>query len=134
MSATHVAGLTIELEHDNPSFDVQLTPRPGEQPGIEYLDIHLRSEVATRPEPLSLKWSYPIVDTHHRTGSASPTQLCAFGRTNSTAPRGTGLVSERPPLAWALSLAHKSCRARRVGSQTSPDATPPPPTPRRWSE
>ena len=80
MITASLAGLQIQVEHDNPGLTVQLTPRPGEAPGIEYLDFTLTSATPLRPKPIILKWEQPVIHVHQRTGSVPQTKLCGMGR------------------------------------------------------
>ncbi len=96
MTTTRIANFTLALDNDTPGLEVQLTPRTGEEPGIEYLDILVTSETPTRPEQINLTWEFPLVDTHHRTTTMQPTQLCAFGR-----PRVNSSATTQAPV-WGM--------------------------------
>jgi len=95
-STVRIAGLTITLEHDNPGVDVRLTPRTGEEAGIEYLDVRVTCEEPARPGRIDLAWEYPLVNTHHRATTMKPTELCAFGR-----PRVNSSATTHAPV-WGL--------------------------------
>lgn len=96
MNTTRIAGLHIEVAHDNPDLAIQLIPRPGEAPGIEYLDFALSSNSPVRPTPITLHWQYPVIDVHQRTCSAPQTKLCGMGR-----PRISSSAAHEAPV-WSM--------------------------------
>ena len=78
--AIEIAGCAPFVEHDNPGVTVTLDARAGEAPGIEYLDVHVTCAAPTRPRPITVRWEYPVVNVHHRTGSQPQTRLTGMGR------------------------------------------------------
>ncbi len=96
MTNITLADLTITTDAAVPGRSVSLTARPGGQPGIDYLDVCVRFDAPTAPEPLSLSWEFPLVNTHHRAGTLRPTDLGAFGR-----PRVNSSATTQAPV-WAL--------------------------------
>ncbi len=80
MSNATIFGYSIQAEHSNEGLDVRLAARPGEAPGIEYLDVRVCAKSPLRPRPITLRWEYPALEAHHRTGATAPTQLCGMGR------------------------------------------------------
>lgn len=96
MTTASIAGYLIEVEHDNPGLTVQLTPRAGEAPGIEYLDLTLTGSTPARPNPITLKWEYPVINVHQRTCALSAPKLCGMGR-----PRTKSSAAQDAPV-WSM--------------------------------
>jgi alpha-galactosidase len=86
----------IKLQHDNPGLHVTLSPRPGEQPGISYLDVHVTAATPTRPKPITLHWEHKVIDVHHRTCALAQTKLCGMGR-----PKTRSSAANNAPV-WAM--------------------------------
>jgi alpha-galactosidase len=80
MTTTRIANLTVTATHDHPDLEVRLTPRAGEEPGLEYLDLTVTAKTPTRPTPITLHWEYPVINVHQRTCALAATQLCGMGR------------------------------------------------------
>lgn len=74
-----IANMQVEVEHDNPGLDVALSTRPGEEPGVEYLDIAVTCDEPVRPNPVKIHWQYKAIDVHHRTGTQWQTMLLNMG-------------------------------------------------------
>ena len=84
---TEIAGCSIEIKHDNPNMEVTLTPRKGEEPGIDYLDFKLTAQEPTRPKSITLIWDYKSINVHQRTCTEERPNLggCGRARTRSSA-------------------------------------------------
>jgi alpha-galactosidase len=80
MTTTRIAGVPIDVEHDNPGLTVQLTARAGEVAGVEYLDVTMSSATPVRPNPVTLQWIMPVINMHQRTCAQEQTKLCGMGR------------------------------------------------------
>jgi len=80
MTAPLIASLPISVEHDNPGLNVALSPRSGEEAGIEYLDVRLTAATAVRPKPITIYWEYPVINVHQRTCALAQPKLCGMGR------------------------------------------------------
>ena len=96
MTTNQIAGLSLEVEHDNPAMNVQLTTRGGEEPGIEYLDFKITAEMPTRPNPVTIHWEYPVINVHQRTCALPQPKLCGMGR-----PR-TRCSAARDAPVWSM--------------------------------
>jgi len=79
MTAT-IANCAISIEHDNPGLEVRITPRPGEEPGVEYLDFAISADTPVRPNPITLYWEQKTIDMHQRTCALDRSKLCGMGR------------------------------------------------------
>lgn len=75
-----IAHCTLDVKHDNPGLEVALTPRAGEEPGIEYLDVEVTSPTPVRPNSVTLWWEMPVIKVHQRTCALAQTKLCGMGR------------------------------------------------------
>lgn len=93
---TRIAGQTIRVAHDNPGLGVTLTPRAGEEPGIEYLDVAMAAATPMRPSPVTIHWEYPVINVHQRSCSAPQTKLCGMGR-----PRISASAAHEAPV-WSM--------------------------------
>lgn len=91
-----IAGVSPTLEHDNPSLDVQFTPHRGEAPGIEYLDLRIAAKAPVRPNPITIRWEYPVINVHQRTCALSAPKLCGMGR-----PRTRCSAAQDAPV-WSM--------------------------------
>lgn len=80
MPDTHIAGVTVQTDPDNPTLNIRLAPREGETDGIAYLDVAITAETAVRPNPITLHWQYPVIDVHQRTCALDRSKLCGMGR------------------------------------------------------
>lgn len=96
MTIPRIAGIPIKAEHDNPGLSVQLTPRGGEVPGIEYLDVVLSSATPIRPKPVTIRWEMPVINMHQRTCAQEQTRLCGMGR-----PRTKCSAAQNAPV-WSM--------------------------------
>ncbi len=74
-----IANCAIEVNHDNPGIDVCLSARPGECPGIEYLDVKVSATTPTRPTPISLVWEQKLLDAHYGAGAQRYWNLGGMG-------------------------------------------------------
>jgi alpha-galactosidase len=74
-----IANVQLELEHDNPGLNVALSVRPGDEAGVEFLDIAVTADEPMRPNPVKIHWQYKAIDVHHRTGTQWQTMLLNMG-------------------------------------------------------
>ncbi|MBT7068603.1 MAG: alpha-galactosidase [Verrucomicrobia bacterium] len=90
MTTASIANCPVTLQHDNPGMEVTLTPRQGEAPGIDYIDVALTATEPTRPNSIMLTWDYKSIDVHQRTCTEQRPNLggCGRARTRSSAARG----------------------------------------------
>ena len=93
---TTIAGCEIEIQHDDPNFNVNLSTHSGEADGVEYLDIEVTSKQPARPQKLTLHWEFKVIDVHQRTCALAQTKLCGMGR-----PRTTNSAARNSPV-WSM--------------------------------
>lgn len=96
MTVARVANCNIDVEMDNPGMAVALTPRAGEEAGIEYLDFKITAGQPTRPNPVKLTWIYKTIDAHQRTCAQWQYKLCGMGR-----PRTKASAAQNAPV-WSM--------------------------------
>lgn len=93
---TMIANCDIEVHCDDSDFKVSLTPRQGEVPGIEYLDVDVTCNEPKRPSSVTLAWEYKTIDVHQRTCAQWQTKLCGMGR-----PRTKASAAQNAPV-WCM--------------------------------
>ena len=79
MTTTRIAGQNVQIQHENDTLSVELTPRAGECPGVSYLDIKVSAATPTRPSPISLVWEQKMVDIHYGAGAQRHWNLGGMG-------------------------------------------------------
>lgn len=96
MSIVTIANCDVNIENDNPDINVTLTPRSGEKPGIDYLDVRMTAETPTRPDTITLFWEHKAINCHHRTSAEWQYKVCGMGR-----PKTQASAAKNAPV-WSM--------------------------------
>lgn len=94
--STTIANCKIEIEQDNPGLQLTLTPRQGEETGIEYLDVTITAETPVRPNEITLHWQQKAIDIHQRTCAEWQYKVCGMGR-----PKTQSSAAKNAPV-WSM--------------------------------